>query len=131
MTRTSARRAAGFTLLDSLIAVVVLATGILALTLLQTSMLRNAADARERSIAMALAQNLLEESRSRANQTQAGYQNLANQGTFASGACDYADAGALVPAGSTGLQIVARLTDQIGGPQERPFFVNFFPVAGQ
>ena len=71
MTRTSARRAAGFTLLDSLIAVVVLATGILALTLLQTSMLRNAADARERSIAMALAQNLLEESRSRANQTQA------------------------------------------------------------
>lgn len=104
MTRTSARRAAGFTLLDSLIAVVVLATGILALTLLQTSMLRNAADARERSIAMALAQNLLEESRSRANETQAGYQNLANQGTFASGACDYADAGALVPAGSTGLQ---------------------------
>lgn len=104
MTRTSARRAAGFTLLDSLIAVVVLATGILALTLLQTSMLRNAADARERSIAMALAQNLLEEGRSRAAQTQANYQGLATSGVFASGACDYAAGGALVPPGATGLQ---------------------------
>ena len=46
MTPKTPRNVAGFTLIDSMIAVVVLATGILALTLLQVSMLRSAAEAR-------------------------------------------------------------------------------------
>ena len=90
MTPKTPRNVAGFTLIDSMIAVVVLATGILALTLLQVSMLRSAAEARERSVAMTVAQNLLESERARAAQTQTGYQNLATAGQFASGSCDYA-----------------------------------------
>ena len=90
MTPKTPRNVAGFTLIDSMIAVVVLATGILALTLLQVSMLRSAAEARERSVAMTVAQNLLESQRALGAQTQTGYQNLAGSGVFASGACDYA-----------------------------------------
>ena len=88
------RHAAGFTLIDSMIAVVVLATGILALTLLQVSMLRSAAEARERSVAMTVAQNLLESERARAAQTQTGYQNLV---TTPAGACDYATNSTVAP----------------------------------
>ncbi|MCI4566959.1 hypothetical protein [Lysobacter sp. CFH 32150] len=97
------QRVAGFTLLDALIAVVVLATGILALTFLQVTMLRTAAESRERSVAMTLAQNIVEERRANGNQTFPNYQALDSQGTFTSGACDYDNAGALVPPNSSGL----------------------------
>jgi type II secretory pathway pseudopilin PulG len=93
----------GFTLIDSLIAVVVLATGILALTLLQVTMLRSAADARERSVAMSLAQNILEERRATGAQTQAAYQALSSQGVFSGTDCNYPDAAALVVPGTSGL----------------------------
>src|SRR5688500_12122246 len=103
MTPKTPRNVAGFTLIDSMIAVVVLATGILALTLLQVSMLRSAAEARERSVAMTVAQNLLEFERARAAQTQPNYQNLATAGQFASGACDYGSPSALVAPNTSGL----------------------------
>ena len=106
MTPKTPRNVAGFTLIDSMIAVVVLATGILALTLLQVSMLRSAAEARERSVAMTVAQNLLESQRALGAQTQTGYQNLANSGVFASGACDYATS-TVVP-NTTGLTTAYR-----------------------
>jgi type II secretory pathway pseudopilin PulG len=102
MNNTS-RNQSGFTLIDSLIAVVVLATGILALTLLQVTMLRTAADARERSIAMTLAQNILEERRANGAQTFPNYQSLDSLGTFSGGNCDYPNAAALVAPGSAGL----------------------------
>lgn len=103
MNSKTPRNQSGFTLIDSLIAVVVLATGILALTLLQVTMLRTAADARERSVAMTLAQNVLEERRANGAQTFPNYQALDNLGAFSSGNCDYANGAALVVPGSAGL----------------------------
>ena len=97
------QRVAGFTLLDALIAVVVLATGILALTFLQVTMLRTAAESRERSVAMTLAQNIVEERRAFGNQTFVNYGSLDTQGIFTSGDCDYDNASALVAPNSSGL----------------------------
>jgi type IV pilus modification protein PilV len=97
------RRQSGFTLIDAMIAVVVLATGILALTFLQVTMLRTAADARERSVGMSLAQNVLEERRSWGAQLQANYQSLDRQGIFNGEECDYSNGSALVVPGSAGL----------------------------
>lgn len=93
---------AGFTLIDAMIAVVVLATGILALTLLQTTMVRATAEARDRSEATTVAQNLIEETRALATQTTAGYSALVDQGTWdASGNCNF-DATTFTRANITG-----------------------------
>lgn len=99
----SIRRQSGFTLIDAMIAVVVLATGILALTFLQVTMLRTAADARERSVGMSLAQNVLEERRSWAGQLQTNYQSLDSQGAFVGAECDYSSGSSMTVPGSTGL----------------------------
>ena len=96
------QRVAGFTLLDAMIAVVILTTGILALTLLQLTMLRSAADARERSVAMTLAQNVLEQQKAAGLQTIAGYGSLVAQGAFSGGNCDYANAARLDDPAATG-----------------------------
>ncbi len=107
------QRAAGFTLIDALIAMVVLATGILALTFLQVTMLRTAAESRERSVAMTLAQNIVEERRAHGNQTFPNYQALDNLGSFSGGACDYANAAALAAPGSAGLPTAYRYCVQV------------------
>lgn len=81
---------AGFTLIDAMVAIVVLATGILALTLLQTTMVRATAEARDRSEATTVGQNLVEEVRANATQTMAGYSALVDQGVWdGSGNCDF------------------------------------------
>lgn len=93
---------AGFTLIDAMIAIVVLATGILALTLLQTTMVRATAEARDRSEAITVGQNLIEEARASSTQTMAGYSALVDQGTWnGSGNCDF-DATTFTRANLTG-----------------------------
>ena len=54
----------GFSLLEVLIAAVVLAAGLLALTALQGALMRNSADAKARSQLAALAQSVMDEARS-------------------------------------------------------------------
>lgn len=75
MKRISSRKQAssGFSLLEVLIAVVVLATGLLALAALQASLARNAADAKARSRVVTLLSNELDALRS----TPGGYDALA------------------------------------------------------
>lgn len=85
---------AGFTLIDAMIAVVILATGILALTLLQTRMLQATAEARDRSEATNVAQNLAESLRDSAARSSTGYGALTSQG-LSSGVCDLTSANAL------------------------------------
>ena len=73
---TSIRRPAGFSMIDVLIAIVVLATGLLALAALQGAMTRNSADARARSQIAAYSEGLIDQLRS------AGYSAVgANGGT--------------------------------------------------
>lgn len=58
-----APRVRGFSLIEALIAVVVLATGLLALTALQGALVRNSADAKARSQLAAYAQSLMDDAR--------------------------------------------------------------------
>lgn len=76
MKRMNSRKqlAGGFSLLEVLIAVVVLATGLLALAALQASLARNAADAKVRSRVVTLLSNEMDALRS----TPGGYDALAN-----------------------------------------------------
>lgn len=62
-TRIHSAKQSGFSLIEVLIAVVVLATGLLALTALQGALLRNSADAKARSQLAAYAQSLMEDAR--------------------------------------------------------------------
>lgn len=62
-TSTPSRQRQGFTLIEVLVAVVVLATGLLALTALQTALMRNSADAKTTSQVAVFAQGLLERAR--------------------------------------------------------------------
>lgn len=62
----------GFSLIEVLIAVVVLATGLLALTALQSSLMRESADAKARAQVAAFAQGLVERARSTNFTTLAG-----------------------------------------------------------
>jgi Tfp pilus assembly protein PilV len=57
------RKIAGFSMIDALIAIVVLATALLALALLQGTMTRNAADSRARSQIAAYSESLIEQMR--------------------------------------------------------------------
>lgn len=61
--RALGARPGGFSLIEVLIAVVVLATGLLALTALQGALMRNSADAKARSQLAAYAQSLIEDAR--------------------------------------------------------------------
>lgn len=61
--RIHGAKQSGFSLIEVLIAVVVLATGLLALTALQGALLRNSADAKARSQVAAYAQSLMEDAR--------------------------------------------------------------------
>lgn len=107
--RHNSNKAAGFTLIDAMIAVVVLATGILALTVLQTRMMRATTEARDRSEATVTAQNVLERLRADATQTSAGYTGLVSQG-LNSGACDLSSNSAV------------KLANQIGATSAADFY---------
>ena len=63
------RRSNGFSLIEVLIAVVVLATGLLAVGALQASLTRNAADSRIRSEAVAIAETVTERLRAEGYKT--------------------------------------------------------------
>ena len=128
MNSKTSRNQSGFTLIDSLIAVVVLATGILALTLLQVTMLRTAADARERSVAMTLAQNVLEERRANGAQTFPNYQVLDNIPAATTGSCDYASA-AVAP-DSAGLPTEYRYCVRVQRYQASGSTFTAVPTAG-
>jgi type IV pilus modification protein PilV len=128
MNSKTPRNQSGFTLIDSLIAVVVLATGILALTLLQVTMLRTAAEARERSVAMTLAQNVLEERRANGAQTFPNYQVLDNIPASTTGSCDYANA-AVAP-DSAGLPTEYRYCVRVQRYQASGSTFTAVPTAG-
>src|SRR5258708_14836583 len=68
----NARYARGFSMIDVLIAIVVMATALLALAVLQGTLTRNTADARARSQIAMYGDGLLEQSR------QSGYSGIAN-----------------------------------------------------
>ena len=70
----STRRQAGFSMIDVLVAIVVLATGLLALAALQGAMTRNSADARARSQIAAYSEGLIDQLRS------AGYSTVGASG---------------------------------------------------
>src|SRR5438128_1829489 len=70
----SRRRSQGFSLLEVLVAVVILSFGLLALATLQASLLRSSADTKARTVALALAKDTLEQQRHFNN--LAGYQLL-------------------------------------------------------
>lgn len=78
-TRSSQQTCAarGFSLIEVLIAMLVLATGILSLTLLQVNVTRSAADAKTRSVGMAYAEQELERLRAQATNVST-YQALAD-----------------------------------------------------
>lgn len=73
------RRIAGFSLLEVLIALVVLSTGLLAITWLQASLTRSAAEAKMRSYAVGIAQEELERVRAQTTDIDE-YVSLGNQG---------------------------------------------------
>ena len=60
---TRVRRDFGFSMIDALIAIVVLATGLLALGVLQAALTRNAADSRARSLIAAYSEGLIDQLR--------------------------------------------------------------------
>lgn len=75
----SRRAQTGFSLIELMIAVVVLATGLLALAALQGAAIRHGADAKARAQAAAIASDVLESIRSTAGFDAAGYRALASQ----------------------------------------------------
>jgi prepilin-type N-terminal cleavage/methylation domain-containing protein len=68
------RRSQGFSLLEVLVAVVILSFGLLALATLQVSLMRSSSDTKARTVALALAKDTLEQKRNFSNLT--GYQAL-------------------------------------------------------
>lgn len=96
MSRSS--KVAGFSLIEVMIAVVVLAFGMLALTSLQLATTRAAADARIRSDAAAVADGAIEEARDNLV-SGASYQALTSGGTIAGGNCSTAYLPPLPPVG--------------------------------
>ena len=73
---TSHRLGAGFSMIDVLVAIIVLATGLLALAALQGALTRNSADARARSQIAAYSEGLIDQLRS------GGYNNIASVPAF-------------------------------------------------
>lgn len=71
-----ARRLAGFTLIEALIAIVIMSIGVLALARLQAQTLVDGRSASMRNIATMLAYNLADQVRSNATAQIAGYYNL-------------------------------------------------------
>jgi prepilin-type N-terminal cleavage/methylation domain-containing protein len=69
----------GFSLLEVLVAVVILSVGLLALASLQISLMRSSTDSKARTVALSLAKERLENLRTFTSLT--GYQNLADSGT--------------------------------------------------
>ncbi|MBK8285702.1 MAG: prepilin-type N-terminal cleavage/methylation domain-containing protein [Ahniella sp.] len=69
----------GFSLIETLIAILVLSTGMLALAALQSGITRNSVSAKVRSQAVAAANDVLERIRERATRDQAGYVALDSQ----------------------------------------------------
>ncbi len=69
-------RSRGFSLIEVLIAVLVLATGMLALAALQAALTRNSVDAKVRSQGLAVAADVLDRVRSRASATNTDYEGL-------------------------------------------------------
>lgn len=76
-TPTTRRRNAGFSLLEVLIALVILSVGLLALASLQLSLIRSSAEAKAQSIGMAIAKDRVEDLR--AYTSEAAYIALADQ----------------------------------------------------
>lgn len=70
------QRQRGFSLIEVLIAVVVLSTGMLALAALQSSITRNSVAAKARSQAVAVANEVLDLARERATRDENGFANL-------------------------------------------------------
>jgi Tfp pilus assembly protein PilV len=91
----------GFSMLDALIAIVVLATGLLALAVLQGAMTRSAADSRARAQVGAFTQSVIDRMRF------AGYDTAAPSTIFAQG--DTITPGGTCSAGSTALTTLQRL----------------------
>jgi type IV pilus modification protein PilV len=82
----------GFSLIEILIAVVVLSFGLLALASLQTSLMRSSAETKSQTVALSLAKDRVEQLRSFAN--MAGYRSLtdvpvASAATISMGGVDY------------------------------------------
>lgn len=100
------RSAAGFSLLEVLIAVVILATGLLALAALQSALARNSADAKTRSRIATLLTNEFDYART------AGYASLVDIGN--DGVADSFDAATCV-AGSSTICDAAKATMQDAG----------------
>lgn len=73
---SSSTKQSGFSLIEVLIAVLVLATGMLALAALQSSLIRNSVDAKNRSQAMSIAVDSVERAREAAGLTIADYNAL-------------------------------------------------------
>lgn len=71
------RKSSGFSLIEVLIAVLVLATGMLALAALQSALIRNSVDAKNRTQAMSIAVNAIEGLRQNSSATIAAYNALA------------------------------------------------------
>src|SRR5688572_23975956 len=71
------RHGTGFSLIEVLIAVLVLATGMLALAALQGSITRNSVDAKVRSQGLAVAVDVLDRVRAAASDTNEDYEDLA------------------------------------------------------
>ncbi|AVP99822.1 hypothetical protein C7S18_22760 [Ahniella affigens] len=74
------QRPRGFSLIEVLIAVVVLSTGMLALAALQSTITRNSVAAKARSQAVAAANDVLDLARERASRDENGFENLQSTG---------------------------------------------------
>ncbi|MEO7773363.1 MAG: prepilin-type N-terminal cleavage/methylation domain-containing protein, partial [Steroidobacteraceae bacterium] len=102
----------GFSLIEAMVAIVVLVVGILSLTLLQMAMVRSGAGARDRSVAVTVGQNVLELQRANALVSTTSYAALAPQGTFAGGTCDFANT--LAAPGTAGLPVEYKYCVRVG-----------------
>lgn len=98
--------AAGFSMIDVLISIVVMATALLALAVLQGTVTRNTADARARSQIAQYGDSLIDQAR------QGGYANLANKTRTAASGTNYDATAASVQsaAGVSGLQAVTTVS---------------------
>lgn len=101
--RNPQRRARGFSLIEALIAVVVLSTGLLALAALQSALIRSSVDARIRSSAAAAAVSIFEDLRAGSYDTLAFRVTAINSATpGAAGALNYVQ---VDPAATGGFQV--------------------------
>lgn len=122
-------RSGGFSLIEVLIAVVIMATGILSLTLLQVNITRNAAEAKVRSYAMAYAQRELETQR--ANSTAiATYQSLADAAAATISGSETATGTAFNLSRTVTRYVQSTNTTTCGGAAATPCFVASTTDAG-